>query len=185
LQVLQNDKRGKVEGDQCRRPDGEIRPDCFDEIGAFSSRIGVVLGLVAIAHTDIVDEEFRHRVSVWQMGSDFRPPKRTIGKSREEGDSVRQISLTTRENLEWCVLRSDDGADLRIVAKPLTSGEPGPRRRTLRSAVVRAGNRVDKIRHIFSPFNDLRNSAAAFAENGGKRHFAVTPFSTRGIREVA
>ena len=59
-QVLQDDKRGKVEGDQRRRLDGEIAPDRLDEIGAFGCRIGIVLGFVAIAHADIVDEDFRH-----------------------------------------------------------------------------------------------------------------------------
>jgi len=58
--VLQDDKRGKVEGDQRRRLDGEIPPDRLDEIGALSRRIGIVLRLVAIAYADILDEEFRH-----------------------------------------------------------------------------------------------------------------------------
>ena len=59
--MLQDDKRGKVEGDQRRGLDGEIAPDRFDEIGAFGGGIDVVFGLVAIAHADIIDEEFRHR----------------------------------------------------------------------------------------------------------------------------
>src|ERR1700751_4862797 len=59
-QMLKDDKRGKVEGDQCRRLDGEIPPDRLDEIGAFGGGVGIVFGLVAIAHADIVDEEFRH-----------------------------------------------------------------------------------------------------------------------------
>jgi len=40
--------------------DREIAPDRFDEIGAFRRGIGVVLGLVAIAHAEIFDEEFGH-----------------------------------------------------------------------------------------------------------------------------
>src|SRR5262245_21935910 len=59
-QYLQNDKRGKVEGDQPRGMNTEAAPDRFDEIGALGRGVGVVLGLVAIAHTDVVEEEFRH-----------------------------------------------------------------------------------------------------------------------------
>jgi len=44
--VLQDDKRGKVEGDQRRGLDSEIAPDRFDEIGAFGGGIRIVLGLV-------------------------------------------------------------------------------------------------------------------------------------------
>src|SRR5262245_6935035 len=60
LEMLQDDKRGKVEGNQRRGLDAKMPPDRFDEIGALSGGIPVVLGFVAIAHTDILDEEFRH-----------------------------------------------------------------------------------------------------------------------------
>ena len=36
-QVLENDKRGKVEGNQCRRLHAEIAPDRFDKIRALRS----------------------------------------------------------------------------------------------------------------------------------------------------
>jgi len=45
-----------------KRPDlmrDRARP--HDEIGAFGGGIRIVLGLVAIAHADILDEQFRHR----------------------------------------------------------------------------------------------------------------------------
>ena len=59
-QMLQNDKRGKVERNQRCRLDGVRAPDRFDEISPFCGGIRIVLGLVAIAHADIFDEEFRH-----------------------------------------------------------------------------------------------------------------------------
>ena len=99
-QVLQDDKRGKVEGDQRRGLDAEIAPERFDEIGAFGGGIGIVLGLVAVAHADILDEELRHLGAIRQMRQNFRPPKGAIGKSREEGDGVSKISLPPQEHLE-------------------------------------------------------------------------------------
>jgi hypothetical protein len=58
--VLQDDERGEVEGDQRRRLDTEIAPDCFDEIGAFGGGICIIFGLVAVAHAYIFDEELGH-----------------------------------------------------------------------------------------------------------------------------
>src|SRR5262249_54287467 len=63
-QYLQNDKGGKVEGDQHRGLDTESPPDRVVEIGALGRGVWVGLGLVAIAHTDVVEEEFRHLGSV-------------------------------------------------------------------------------------------------------------------------
>src|SRR5262249_43548603 len=74
-QMLQDDKRGEVKGDQRRGLNTEIAPDRFDEISAFGRGIGVVLGLVAIAHADIIDEESRHVRGARQMRPNFRPPK--------------------------------------------------------------------------------------------------------------
>src|SRR5215472_124236 len=74
-QMLQDDKRGEVKGDQRRGLNAEIAPDRFDEISAFGCGIGVVLGLIAIAHADIIDEEPRHLRGARQMRPNFRPPK--------------------------------------------------------------------------------------------------------------
>jgi len=74
-QMLQDDKRGEVEGDQRRGLNTEIAPDRFDEISAFGRGIGVVLGLIAIAHADIIEEESRHLRGARQMRPNFRPPK--------------------------------------------------------------------------------------------------------------
>jgi len=74
-QYLQNDKRGKVEGDQCCGLDRQMPPERFDEIGALGRGIGVVLGLVAVAHAHVVEKEFRHAGSVRQMRSNSRPPE--------------------------------------------------------------------------------------------------------------
>src|SRR5262249_52538022 len=64
LQVLQNDKGGKVEGDERSRLDAEIAPDRLDKIGAFGGGVRIVFGLVAVAHADILDEELWHLVRV-------------------------------------------------------------------------------------------------------------------------
>ena len=92
-QMLEDNKRGEVEGDQRRGLDGEIAPECFDEICAFAGGIGVVLRLVAVAHADILDEEFWHLGRVRQMRPNLRPAERAIGISRQEGDGVRHLSL--------------------------------------------------------------------------------------------
>jgi hypothetical protein len=125
LQMFEDNKRGEVEGDQRRGLDGEIAPECFDEIGAFGGGIGVVLGLVAVAHADILDEEFRHLGRVRQMRPNLRPAERAIGISRQERDSVRNPSLPLQESLQGRVLRRDDAARFRVVADALANGEPG------------------------------------------------------------
>src|SRR6516162_11441379 len=63
------------------------------------------------------------------MGPNLRPPERAIGKSRQEGDGVRNISLSPQQNPEGRVLRRNDGASFWIVADALTTGEPSLRRR--------------------------------------------------------
>src|SRR6516225_2092454 len=73
--MLQDNKRGEVKGDQRRGLNTEIAPDRFDEISAFGRGIGVVLGLIAIAHADIIEEESRHLRGARQMRPNFRPPK--------------------------------------------------------------------------------------------------------------
>jgi hypothetical protein len=135
-QMLENDKRGEVEGDQRRGFDGEIAPECFYEIGAFAGGIGVVLGLVAVAHADILDEEFRHLGRVRQMRPNLRPAERAIGISRQERDGVRNPSLPLQESLEGRVLRRNDGTRFRVVADALANGEPGLRRWTPVDGIV-------------------------------------------------
>jgi hypothetical protein len=44
-EMLQDDKRGRVKGNQRRRLDTKTAPDRLDEIGAFGCGIGIVLGL--------------------------------------------------------------------------------------------------------------------------------------------
>jgi hypothetical protein len=58
--VLQNDERGKVEGNKHRRLDTEIAPDRFDKIRTLGGGIRVVLGLVAVAHAYVLDEKLGH-----------------------------------------------------------------------------------------------------------------------------
>src|SRR5215471_19093998 len=135
-QMLEDDKRGKVERDQRRGLDGEIAPECFDEIGAFGGGIGIVLGLVAVAHADILDEEFRHLGRVRQMRPNLRPAERAIGISRQERDGVRNPSLPLQESLEGRVLRRNDGARFRVVADALANGEPGLHRWTPVDGIV-------------------------------------------------
>jgi hypothetical protein len=74
-QMLQDDKRGKVEGDQHCGLDAERAPERFDQIGSFSGRIRIVFGLVAVAHADVLDKELRHLNRIRQMRQNFRPPK--------------------------------------------------------------------------------------------------------------
>src|SRR5260370_33202154 len=104
-------------------------PDRFDEIGAFGGGISVALGLVAIAHADIVEEELRHLGRVRQMRPNLRPPERAIGKSWQEGDRMSNIPLTPHENFNLRVLRSNAAAGSGVVADALTTSEPCFRRR--------------------------------------------------------
>jgi hypothetical protein len=73
--VLQNDERGKVERDQRRGFDAEMAPDRFDLIGAFGGGIRIVFGLVAVAHANILDEEFWHLGGIRQVRKNLGPSK--------------------------------------------------------------------------------------------------------------
>src|SRR5882762_3919885 len=99
------------------------------------------------------------------MRLNFRPPERAIGKSRQEGDGVRKISLPPQENLEGCVLRRNDGAGSGIVADALTTCEPTLGRR--RRARVDCAN---EIRHVRSPVLDISAASSYFAacRRGGR-----------------
>src|SRR5215472_17276811 len=92
-QEFRDNNRGKVKGDKRCGPDIHFAPDRLYEIGACGSGIRIILGLVAIAHTDILDEELWHLGRIRQMRLDFRPPKRAIGKSRQKGNGARKFSL--------------------------------------------------------------------------------------------
>src|SRR5262245_63926208 len=63
------------------------------------------------------------------MRQDLRPPERAIGKSRQEGNGVGDISFALQKNSEGRVLRRNDGASFQTVADALTTGEPSLRRR--------------------------------------------------------
>src|SRR5215469_6610732 len=121
-QMLQDDKRGEVEGDQRRGLNTEIAPDRFDEISAFGRGIGVVLGLVAVAHADILDEEFRHLVR--QMWQNLRPPERAIRISGQEGHGVRKNSLPPQEYVERRAFSRCNRASFGVIADALTAREP-------------------------------------------------------------
>src|SRR5580704_12487314 len=58
------------------------------------------------------------------MRPNLCPPERAVGKSRQEGDGVRNISLPPQENLEGRVLRRDEGTSFGVVADALGAGEP-------------------------------------------------------------
>src|ERR1700751_3387669 len=154
--MLQHDKRGEVEGDERRGMDGKIAPDRFDEIGAFGGRISVVLGLLAIAHADIVEEELRHLGRMRQLRPNLRPPKRAIRKSWQEGYGMSNIPLTHHENLKRRVSRSNGGAGFGVVADALTASEPCFGRRDRARIDRRIGNCGNyEIGHIRSPYSDV------------------------------
>src|SRR5215469_1960369 len=75
LQMLQDDKRGKVEGDQRGRADTKIAPDRFYQIGALRGRIRIFLGLVAVTHADVLDEDLWHLGRVRQIAKNPGPSK--------------------------------------------------------------------------------------------------------------
>src|SRR6266478_2869432 len=58
------------------------------------------------------------------MRQDLSPSKCAIGKSRQEGHGVSEISLSPQEHVEGCALRSNDGACFEVVADALTTREP-------------------------------------------------------------
>src|SRR5215470_15246740 len=63
------------------------------------------------------------------MRQNLRPAEGAIGISRQEGDSVRNISLASQENLERRILHRDDGASFGVVTDALAASEPSFGRR--------------------------------------------------------
>ena len=126
-QVLEYNKRGEVKGNQRRRLDTELAPDRFDEVGTLGRGIAVVLRLVAIAHADVIKEEFRHLGATRQIGQNLRPSKGAIGKSREEGDSVSEISFPPQEHSETASRCLNDCARIGVVADAFATCKPNLR----------------------------------------------------------
>src|ERR1700730_3266617 len=85
------------------------------------------------------------------MPPNLRPPERAVGKSRQEGDGMRKVSLPAQENLEGCVLRRDDGTSFWVVANALTTCEPSLSRRGRARVGSGVGNCANQIRHVKSP----------------------------------
>src|SRR5437016_1285054 len=95
------------------------------------------------------------------MGPNLGPPEGAIGKSRQEGDGMRKISLPAQENPEGRVLRCNDGASFRVVADALASGEPSLGRKGRRRIDGRVGSCANEIWHVISPLlDDLRHRPA-------------------------
>ena len=74
-QVLQNDQGGKIESGQRRRPDTEIAPDRFDQIGTLGGRIRIVFRLVAVTHANVLDEKLGYLGGVRQVQENLGPSK--------------------------------------------------------------------------------------------------------------
>src|SRR5260370_7060137 len=90
------------------------------------------------------------------MRPNLCPAEGAIGKSRQEGDGMREISLAPQENIEGRVLRRNDGASFGVVADALTTCEPRLSRRGRARVDGRVGNCANAIAHIRSPvFGDL------------------------------
>src|SRR6516225_6185151 len=85
------------------------------------------------------------------MRQNFRPPEGAIGISRQEGDSVRDISLASQENLERRILHRNDGASFGVVADALAASEPSLGRRGRAPVEGGIGNCANEIQHIMSP----------------------------------
>ena len=85
------------------------------------------------------------------MRPNLCPPEGAIGRSRQETDSVREISLAPQENIEERVLRRNDGAGFGVVADALAICESGFRSRGRARVVGHIGDRTNKIGHIRSP----------------------------------
>src|SRR5262249_11293623 len=124
LQMLQDDKRGKVEGDQRRRADTKIAPDRFYQIGTLRGRIRIVFGLVAVTKADVPDKELGHPARVRQIPQNLSPPKRAIRKPRQEGHNVSEISFPPQEHFQGSTLRLNDSARIGVIADALAAPEP-------------------------------------------------------------
>src|ERR1700730_10924119 len=85
------------------------------------------------------------------MRPNLCPPEGAIGKSRQEGDGVREIALAPQENIEGRVLRRNDGAGSGVVADALTASEPRLSRQGRARVDGRVGNCANEIQHIRSP----------------------------------
>src|SRR5260370_29909971 len=85
------------------------------------------------------------------MRPNLRPAEGAIGKSRQEGDGVRKISLAPQEYLEGRILRRNDSAGSGVVAEALAAREPRSSRRCRGSVDGRVGNCADETGHVMSP----------------------------------
>ncbi len=74
-QVLENDKRGKVEGNQRCGLHRQMPPDRFDKIGTLRGRIRIVFRLVAVTHANVLDEKLGHLGGVRQVRENPGPSK--------------------------------------------------------------------------------------------------------------
>src|SRR5262249_925992 len=84
------------------------------------------------------------------MRQNLRPPEGAIGISRQEGDSVRNISLASQENLERRILHRNDAASFGIVTDALAAVEPSLGRRDGAGADGVGGKRGKGIGHVRS-----------------------------------
>src|SRR5712691_2161634 len=85
------------------------------------------------------------------MRPNLRPPEGAIGKSRQEGHGVTNISVAPQENLEGRILRRNDSAGSGVVAEALAAGEPRSSRRCRGSVGGRVGSCADETGLVMSP----------------------------------
>src|SRR5262249_13199015 len=109
------------------------------------------------------------------MRPNLGPPKRAVWKSRQEGDRLRNVSLSAQENLEGRVSTRNDGFGSGVVAHALTPCEPSLCRAGLVCVGDRAGTRSNEISHTSSPV--LNESVASLPW--------PSPFSEKATQPVA
>src|SRR5262245_66291904 len=85
------------------------------------------------------------------MRQNLRPPEGAIGISRQKGDSVRNISLASQENLERRILHRNDGASFGVVTDALAASEPSFGRRDRACTDGLVGKCGNEIGHVRSP----------------------------------
>src|SRR5215470_7587446 len=104
------------------------------------------------------------------MRQNLRPPEGAIGISRQEGDSVRNFSLASQENLERCILHRNDGASFGVVTDALATSEPSLGRRDRACTDGLVGKYGNEIGHVRSPGLSVSTAVAHSLLTGGRNN---------------
>src|SRR5262245_34515637 len=104
------------------------------------------------------------------MRQDLRPSERAIGKSRQEGNGVRDIPLALQKNSEGRVLHRNDSASFGVVTDALATSEPSLGRRDRACTDGLVGKYGNEIGHVRSPGLSVSTAVAHSLLTSGRNN---------------